>query len=318
MNSAIDILLATCNGAPYLPEQLDSLLAQTCRSWRLLVRDDGSSDGTLEILENYRSRHPDVIMIIPSEGQNLGACGNFSWLLEQADAPYIMFCDQDDVWLPDKIEITLAAMRELERQHGAETPQLVHTDLMVVDERLNRLGDSLWLFQCTEPQRLTKLNRLLMQNFATGCTVMINRALRDLAVPVPAEALMYDWWLALVATAFGRVAAVESPTVLYRQHGRNDTGAARWSFLANVRFFFIRERRQAAIALLDAALASQEGQATAFVDRYEERLPSAEREMLHAFCSLRRRNFIMRRYLTLRYGFFYSNAPRNLGLLLLR
>jgi glycosyltransferase involved in cell wall biosynthesis len=318
MNSAIDILLATCNGASYLPEQLDSLLAQTCRGWRLLVRDDGSSDGTREILENYRSRHPDVIIIIPDEGQNLGACGNFSRLLEQADAPYVMFCDQDDVWLPDKIELTLAAMRELERQHGAETPQLVHTDLMVVDGRLNRLGDSLWLFQCTEPQRLTKLNRLLMQNFATGCTVMINRALRDLAVPVPVEALMYDWWLALVATAFGRVAAVERPTVLYRQHGRNDIGAARWSFLANVWFLFVSERRRAAIALLDAALASQECQATAFVDRYEERLPSAQREMLHAFCSLRRQNFIMRRYLTLRYEFFYSNAPRNLGLLLLR
>ena len=189
---------------------------------------------------------------------------------------------------------------------------------MVVDKDLNRLGDSLWLFQGTGPQRLTKLNRVLMQNFATGCTVMINRALRDLAMPVPAEALMYDWWLALVATAFGRVAAVEDPTVLYRQHGRNDTGAARWSLLASAGVFFVRERRQAAIALLDAALASQEGQATAFVDRYEERLPPAEREMLRAFCSLRRRNFIMRRYLTLRYGFFYSNAPRNLGLMLLR
>jgi glycosyltransferase involved in cell wall biosynthesis len=318
VNGVIDILLATCNGALYLPEQLDSILAQTCRGWRLLVRDDGSLDGTREILENYRSRHPDVIMIIPNEGQNLGACGNFSWLLEQADASYVMFCDQDDVWLPDKIETTLAAMKELERQHGAAKPLLIHTDLMVVDERLNRLGDSLWLFQCTRPQRLTKLSRVLMQNFATGCTVMINRTLRDLAVPVPAEALMYDWWLALVATAFGRVAAVERPTVLYRQHGRNDIGAARWSFLANVWFLFVCEKRQAAIALLDAALASQEGQATAFVDRYEERLPPAEREMLRAFCSLRRRNFIMRRYLTLRYGFFYSNVARNLGLLLLR
>jgi glycosyltransferase involved in cell wall biosynthesis len=316
MNGTIDILLATFNGASYLSEQLDSLLAQTCRGWRLLVRDDGSSDETLEILENYRSRHPDAITIIPNEGQNLGACGNFSRLLEQADAPYVMFCDQDDVWMPGKIEITLAAMRELEREHGAETPFLVHTDLMVVDERLKRLGDSLWLFQCTEPQKLTKLNRVLMQNFATGCTVMINRALRDLAVPVPAEALMYDWWLALVATAFGRVAVVERPTVLYRQHGGNDTGAARWSFLAYARIYLVRERRLAAIAMLDAALARQEGQAAAFVGRYEERLSPAEREMLGAFCSTRRRNFIMRRYLTLRYRFFYSNAPRNLGLLL--
>jgi glycosyltransferase involved in cell wall biosynthesis len=318
MSSVIDILLATFNGGSYLPEQLDSVLAQTCRGWRLLARDDGSSDGTCKILENYRSRYPEAIMIIPSEGQNLGACGNFSLLLGQAEAPYIMFCDQDDVWLSDKIEITLAAMQDLERQHGAETPQLVHTDLAVVDKVLNRLDDSLWRFQCTGQQRLTKLNRLLMQNFATGCTVMINRALRDLALPVPAEALMYDWWLALVATAFGRVAAVARPTVLYRQHGRNDTGAARWSLLANAWVLFVRERRRAAIALLDAALAGQEGQAVAFADRYAERLPQAKREMLHAFCSLRRRNFIMCRYLMLRYGFFYSNTARNLGLMLLR
>lgn len=318
MNGTIDILLATCNGAPYLPEQLDSLMAQTCRSWRLLVRDDGSSDGTLEILENYRSRHPDVIMIIPNEGQNLGACGNFSRLLEQADAPYVMFCDQDDFWLPDKIETTLAAMQELERQHGTATPLLIHTDLMVVDEQLTVIGESLWRFQRTEPQRLTKLNRVLLQNLATGCTIMINRALRDLAVPVPKQAWMHDWWLVLVATAFGRVAAVASPTVLYRQHEGNDTGAMLWNFLAEVQVFFVRERRQAAYALRESVLAGLEGQVTAFVDRYEERLPPAEREMLRAFCSLRRRNFIMRRYLTLRYGFFYSNAPRNLGLLLLR
>ncbi|MHB9097316.1 MAG: glycosyltransferase family 2 protein [Syntrophales bacterium] len=318
MNGTIDILLATCNGAPYLPEQLDSLMAQTCRSWRLLVRDDGSSDGTLEILEHYRSRHPDVIMIIPSEGQNLGACGNFSRLLEQADAPYVMLCDQDDFWLPDKVETTLTAMQELERQHGAATPLLIHTDLMVVDEQLTVIGESLWRFQSTEPQRLTKLNRVLLQNLATGCTIMINRALRDLAVPVPKQAWMHDWWLVLVATAFGRVAAVEKPTVLYRQHGRNDTGAMLWNFLAEVQVYFVRERRRAAYALRESVLAGLEGQAAAFVDRYEGRLPPAEREMLRAFCSLRRRNFIMRRYLTLRYGFFYSNASRNLGLLLLR
>jgi len=318
MNNVIDILLTTYNGVPYLSEQLDSLLAQTCRDWRLLVRDDCSSDGTPEILENYRSRYPDVIMIIPREGQRLGACGNFSWLLEQSDAPYVMFCDQDDVWLPDKIEVTLAAMRELERQHGENMALLVHTDLMVVDERLNRLGDSLWFFQCIEPRRLTKLNRLLMQNFATGCTIMINRALRDLAVPIPVEALMYDWWLALVATAFGRVAAVENPTVLYRQHGRNDTGAVRWSILSQLRSVLNRERCRAVIALFDKALTSQEIQAAVFGGRYEERLTPAKREMLRVFCSLRHRNFIMRRYLTLRYGFFYSNVPRNLGLLLLR
>jgi glycosyltransferase involved in cell wall biosynthesis len=318
VNSAIDILLATYNGETYLPEQLNSLLAQTRRGWRLLVRDDGSSDGTREILENYRSRHPGLIMIIPSEGQTLGACGNFGRLLERSDAPYVMLCDQDDVWLPDKIETTLAAMRELEREHGGTTPLLVHTDLEVVDERLTVICESLWRFQSTEPQRLIKLNRLLLQNLATGCTIMINRTLRDLALPVPKQAWMHDWWLVLVATALGRVAAVASPTVLYRQHGQNDCGALRWNFLAEVRAFCVRERRQAAAARRAVVMAGLEAQVTAFVDRYEERLTPSAREMLRAFCSLCRRNFVMRRYLTLRYRFFYSNASRNLGLMLLR
>lgn len=314
----IDILLATYNGEPFLEVQLDSLLAQTYRGWRLLVRDDSSSDGTKEILENYRSRHPDLIMIIPSDGQNLGVCGNFSRLLEQTDAPYVMFCDQDDVWLPDKIETTLTKIRGLERQYGESAPLLIHTDLIVVDAQLTVIGKSLWRYQSTAPQRMTKLNRVLMQNFATGCTVMINRALRDLAMPIPKQALMHDWWLVLVATAFGWVAAVANPTVLYRQHVRNNIGAMHWNLLDKVQVLFVRKRRQAAIAQLDAVMASLEGQATAFVDRYEERLSSAERRMLHAFSSLRSRNFIMRRYLMLRYKFFYSNAMRNMGLLLLR
>jgi glycosyltransferase involved in cell wall biosynthesis len=318
MNSTIDILLATCNGASYLPEQLDSLLTQTYHGWRLLVRDDGSSDRTREILENYRFRYPELIMVIPNEGQKLGACGNFGRLLEQSDAPYVMFCDQDDFWLPDKIETTLAAMQELERQHGLTTPLLTHTDLKVVDQRLTVICESLWRFQRTEPQRLTKLNRVLLQNPATGCTMMINRALRDLAVPIPKQAWMHDWWLVLVATAFGRVAAVASPTVLYRQHGQNDCGALRWNFLAEARAFCTRERRQAASAWRDVVIGGLEAQVTAFVDRYEECLPPSGRKMLHAFCSLRSRNFIMRRYLTLRYRFFYSNTPRNLGLMLLR
>ena len=168
MNKTIDILLATYNGETFLEEQIDSLLAQSHHGWRLLVRDDGSSDGTREILENYRSRHPDLIIIIPSDGQNLGVCGNFSHLLEQTDAPYVMFCDQDDVWHHDKIETTLTKMRELERQHGESAPLLIHTDLMVVDAQLTVIGESLWRYQNTEPKRLTKLNRVLMQNFATA------------------------------------------------------------------------------------------------------------------------------------------------------
>lgn len=314
----IQILLATYNGAAYLAEQLDSLFAQTNRDWRLLVRDDCSTDATAEILAAYQEKYPGIISIVPNDGARLGAGRNFGMLLEHAEAPYVMFCDQDDVWLPDKIEVTLAAMKRLEATHGAEMPLLVHTDLKVVDERLNLLGDSLWRYMGSRPERLSRINRVLMQNFATGCTVMINRSLRDLALPVPAGARMHDWWLALVATAFGRVAAVHRPTMLYRQHGKNDSGAVHWNFVREVIGFIDRERRNAAITKRDAIFTNLEQQAAAFADRYGERLDPGTRLLLSVFCSLRQRGFFMRRYLTLRYGFLYSNRLSSLGMLLFR
>ena len=314
----IHILLATCNGARFLEEQLDSLFAQSCRQWRLLVRDDVSDDATPAILEAYRSRYPDRVSIVDNGGERRGACGNFAALLELSRAPYVMLCDQDDVWLPDKVEATLAAMRELERQHGTDSPLLVHSDLRVVAEDLSPLGESFWRYQGSDPQRLTTLNRVLLQNFATGCTVMVNRPLVTLAVPLPPEARMHDWWLALVATAFGRSVAIDRPTILYRQHGMNDTGAARWSFAAEAVGFFDRERRRRAVAVRNEIFASLEAQGSAFLARYGDRLGARERETLRAFATLLSRNWFMRRYLTVRYGFYYSNRLMTLGMVLFR
>jgi glycosyltransferase involved in cell wall biosynthesis len=318
MPECIDILLATCNGARYLAEQLDSLFAQSYQDWRLLVRDDVSDDATPAILDDYLNRYPDRISMVPHGGQRLGPAGNFAVLLGESSASRVMFCDQDDVWLPDKIETTLAAMTELERRHGADLPLLVHTDLRVVAEDLTPLGESFWCFQGSDPTRLTTLNRVLLQNYATGCTVMINRPLVDLALPVPAEARMHDWWLALVALVFGRVAAVSRPTVLYRQHGSNDTGAARWSFCAEVLGFFNRERRRRAVERRNLIFASLETQAAAFLTRYQELLGPESREILRLFATLRSRNFFMRRYLSLRHGFIYSNRLMTLGMILFR
>ncbi len=224
----IDILLTVYNGAEFLPEQLRSLQAQTHRDWRLWVRDDGSTDGTAQLLlaaaaEDARIRP------VHAGGGRLGALGGFSWLLEHAgdgQAPYTMFCDADDVWLPGKIEVTLAAMRRAEAESGPGVPVLMHTDLRVVDARLATIDPSFWHFQGIRPE-LNSLNRVLNQNTVTGCTAMINRALRERGAPVPAEAVMHDWWLALVASCFGRLVPVPEATILYRQHGRNDTGARR-------------------------------------------------------------------------------------------
>ncbi len=308
MTSAIDILLATYNGAAYLAEQLDSLFAQTCQDWRLVVRDDGSTDATLEILERYLALHPGRIVLLPLDGNRLGASASFATLLERSESPYVMFCDQDDVWLPNKVELTFAAMRDLEQVHGGQMPLLVDTDLKVVDERLALLDESFWHFERIHPQRLTKLSRVLMQNFVTGCTAMLNRPLASLAQPVSAKALMYDGWIALVATAFGKIAALSTPTVLYRQHGRNVAGASRWSFSAGVKNYFLyREQRRVALARREEAWAALRGQAEAFAARYGERMTPAQRATLRAFCQIPDRGFLGRRRLMLKHDFQVSD-----------
>ena len=172
MQRTVTILLATYNGARHLPAQLDSLLSQTFTGWRLLVRDDGSTDATPAILADYSARFPDRITVLPDDGHRLGPSANFAALMAAADADYLMFCDQDDVWLPEKIGRTMAAMRDLEARHGRDLPLLVHTDLTVTDGQLATVAPSLWRYQHTDPALSGRLNRVLVQNYATGCTLL--------------------------------------------------------------------------------------------------------------------------------------------------
>ncbi|TWJ33021.1 glycosyltransferase family 2 protein [Geobacter argillaceus] len=310
MKPTIDILLATYNGSDYLIEQLDSIIGQTFADWRLLARDDGSTDTTPEILRAYQAQLPDRITIVPGEGRSLGARGNFAALMARADGDYLMFCDQDDVWLPDKIEQTLAEMRRLEKSHGETTPLMVHTDLAVVDEALRGVADSLWRFQHSDPVGGKALNRLLVQNTVTGCTVMINRALLELALPIPPEAVMHDWWLALAATAFGVIGHVAVPMVLYRQHGANDIGARPFNVRDIVGQLHCRPETRAIITRLQR-------QGAAFLERYRDRLTPAQREMLEVYARLDSFNGFLRRWYLLKYRFFYTGIIRNVGRLVI-
>ncbi len=314
----VEILLATFEGAPFLEEQLESLLAQTHAGWTLLARDDGSTDGTPAILERYANRHAGRIRVLPSDGRRLGAAGNFSALLEASAAPYVAFCDQDDVWLPDKLEATLAAMAALEERRGAACPLLVHTDVRVVDERLRPLGDSLWRYHGTDPGRLSVLPRLLLQNVVTGCTAMANRALVSLARPIPPEARMHDWWLALVAAAFGAVGAVPRPTLLYRQHRANELGARRFQLLGEALGLLDPARRRETSARRTAEIRRLEAQAAAFLERFGERLPAEARATVAAFATLSRQGFLARRARIVRHGFYYSNPAMTAAMLLFR
>ena len=160
----IYVLLGVYNGAEYIRAQVDSIRAQTVSNWTLLVRDDGSNDGTRDVLESLTAADA-RLEIVRDEDNNLGCVPNFSRLATVAferGARYVMFADQDDVWFPRKIEQTLDCMLEAERRHGSRSPILVHTDLEVIDRRGSRVHASFMRFQKIrhEPRRCVVLELL--------------------------------------------------------------------------------------------------------------------------------------------------------------
>ena len=201
----VTILLATLNGEDYLKAQLESIAAQTYENWQLVVGDDGSTDDTISIIEEFSEKHPDQVTIIKNDPPQGSAKDNFISLLRNSYGPYFMFCDQDDVWKPDKIYLTLQKMESLEARYGDKIPILVHSDLSVADSNLEMIAES--FFQYADiPKRI-----VLQQYF-----------LRELPI---SKIIMHDYWAALIAKVFGKIGFVNESTMYYRQHGNNSVGA---------------------------------------------------------------------------------------------
>ena len=223
------ILLGAYNGGRFLREQLDSLFAQTMNDFQLYIRDDGSTDDTMQIVQEYRQRYSNITLVEDGE-KNLGAKRNFERLLAFAEADYYMFCDQDDVWLPDKIEVSFAKMKQMEQQYG-DIPLLVHTDLEVVDEELNLINPSCWNYAYINPQIVDKnIYFLGLANSVAGCTTLMNRKGRDVSLPFSPHAIMHDYWVALCVMKRGKIDYIPVPTIKYRQHGYNVVGATPYKF----------------------------------------------------------------------------------------
>lgn len=228
----VAIVLATYNGEDFLRSQLDSLLAQDYTDFVIVARDDGSHDATLAILQSYAGAHPEKFQLLDGVGENLGASASFSILIEYVlahkcdlglEQAYMMCCDQDDVWHRDKIGKSVQAMLALEAEHPYRAC-LVHSDLRVIDAQGQELAPSFFAYQGIRPHKHS-FARLLVSNSVTGCTAMINEKLAHLATPIPAQAIMHDWWLALVASSVGHVQPIDESLMDYRQHQNNALGA---------------------------------------------------------------------------------------------
>jgi glycosyltransferase involved in cell wall biosynthesis len=300
----VEILLATYNGEKFIRRQLESLLEQTSGDWKLLIRDDGSTDATVAVCREFAASQPDRIRLITS-GSNLGVRGNFNRLIRQSDADYIMFCDQDDVWLPQKIERSLAAMREMEKECGANVPLLVHTDSRVVNANLETIAPSAsrWVGRATG----THLGRVCMELPLFGHQMMINRALKDFSGAIPEGFVSWDWWYPLVATAFGRVAFVDEPLVLWRRHpaAASEVNERRVSTLLSRSL--ADYRRKVHISLRQCEI---------FHERFEEKLSAGQNAFFAGVGRIRQSGWLTRRALILRYRLFKTGLLKNAVVLL--
>ncbi|NQP65923.1 glycosyltransferase family 2 protein [Streptococcus suis] len=214
----VNILMSTYNGQDFLAEQIRSIQAQTITDWILLIRDDGSRDRTREIIADFAQQDSRIHLINPDSTENLGVIKSFHALVKYQRADVYFFSDQDDVWLPDKLQVTL----ETAQAYPADQPLMVYTDLKVVNQDLQVMNESMIRSQSHHAN--TELVQELTENTVTGGTSMINHALAELWT-VTDDILMHDWYLALLATAFGKLVYVDQPTELYRQHAENVLGA---------------------------------------------------------------------------------------------
>lgn len=225
----VAILMATYNGAIYLEEQIKSILSQTYSNWLLYIHDDGSSDATVQIINDYCDKFPDKIVYMKDEHQHRGAADSFLWMLKQVNADYYMFADQDDVWLPNKIQNAMNIMLDLEKNNSLSIPILYHTDLVVVDSELNTISSSLWRFS----HLLNIIDNPLLysiNNIVTGCTMLINKQCKNVLLFEDKDVLMHDYWILLyVLKNKGVVYSNYKADILYRQHGNNVLGCAGYS-----------------------------------------------------------------------------------------
>lgn len=209
----ISVALCTYNGGQFLREQLLSIAAQTQPPDELVICDDGSVDATIEIVKDFASNAPFPVHLHVNSF-NLGVTANFRKVVELCNEELIAFSDQDDVWLPNK----LACAEEIISQTGNPSATLYCSRLQYVNANLVRLGLS------PIPKSIGFQNAVV-ENIATGCSVMFGQEIRRRFLQAdPSDMLMHDWWIYLVATAFGQVLYDQNPTVLYRQHGGNVAG----------------------------------------------------------------------------------------------
>lgn len=271
----VQVLLSAYNGEQYISEQIQSILNQTYPFISILIRDDGSTDQTVEVLEELMNIHPHKIKLI--KGPNVGVVSSFFELLRSADADYYCFCDQDDVWLDHKVE---HAITRLDSSIHTDVPAMVFTSTYLTDDELNRKGT--WP---KPPAQEPSFFNALYENIAIGATITMNQSARNLFIYSQSvdnqKVLMHDWWFYLLISAFGTVLFDNTPSMLYRQHSNNVVGGSN-SIVGKLKSKWASFKRHTGKDLLHR-------QAREFDRIYGSRLTDIQKEQLELFLAPRTR-----------------------------
>lgn len=302
----VHIVLATYNGEKYIREQLDSILANTFQDFVVEVCDDGSTDGTTAIVKEYAEHHDNIGLHINET--NLGYVKNFMEGIKRSNSPYVMLCDQDDIWHADKIEKTIRRMREMEEQEGEQVPLMVFTDAMNYDSESGKEMGSFHKNSHLDTKKVDTAH-LFMENKCIGCTVMVNAAIRQYLEVVPEQIRVHDWWLALICSHFGKISYLDETTLQYRQHSGNMIGGSEFFDYVKDRFQNIRRQKE--------ALVQTYAQGKAFYDIFGKKLSGEKKEIAEQFAAMLEAGGFRKRINMIRYGFCKSGMVRNLALFLL-
>ncbi|MHB9299312.1 glycosyltransferase family 2 protein [Fusobacterium polymorphum] len=239
MNPKIEILLATYNGEKYVGEQIDSIINQTYNNWELLIRDDNSKDRTLEILKEYEKKDKRIKIIEDKKG-NLGFVKNFEELLNNSKEDWVMFSDQDDYWLENKIEKYVAILNT-SSEDILKKPMLIHSNSFICDDNLEIIKD-----EFINSKIANKYNEddFYFAYFVQGSTVLINRKIIDLALPFSKNVTVHDRYFHLLAEFLGKRIFINESLIKYRQHSNNKIGA-KTSIISKIfkkRYFHTEDR----------------------------------------------------------------------------
>lgn len=307
----IEILLATRNGADWLDALLRSILGQDRTDFILRVRDDGSDDETMAVLARHQEAFGGRMLIEENQEPSGSAKANFARLLEASEGDYLLFADQDDVWLPNRVSETMRLLQGAETRAGRDVPVYAFTDVIPVRGDLSEIGPSFFRFKKIDPSIAGRLAQSLVCPPMLGCASGINRALAELALPIPVEDVTgHDWWALLLAVAAGQAVWSTKATVRYRLHGANASSQVETAVGAYARMGGKSARVRRGMML-------RQRQAAAVAERLVERGRGEDVAVVERFAGLGQASAVGRRLGLVRGGYLYPDWIRTLAMLAL-